>query len=105
MWTEELLSLTRTWGVVVGLGFDIMGAILVYNGVRVSLVKADALEQIELPRLFDDVGSSENLERNRQLSLRRAAERFRASRWAAFGLGCFILGFLLQIIGGWPRRQ
>lgn len=105
MWTSTLWSLARTWGTVVGLGLDVVGAILVFNGVRVSLARANALEHIELPRLFDDVGSPENLERNKQLSIRRAAERCRASRWAALGLGCFILGFLLQIISGWPRRQ
>ena len=91
------------WGSVMGLGLNIIGAGLVYYGVRVSIAKANALEEVELPRLMDDLGSSENLERNRQLSHARAVERVRASRWAAAGLTCFVIGFVLQVIGSWPK--
>ena len=96
-------TLLSTWGSVIGLGFDIAGAVLVYFGVRITIAKANALEEVELPKLLGDLGSPENLERNRHLSLGRALERVRASRWAAAGLVCFVLGFALQAIGSWPK--
>ena len=99
----EILAFLRTWGPVGGLTLDIVGAVLVYLGVRISIYKAGALEEVELPRLMDDLGSPENLRRNRELSHARALERLRSSKWAAAGLVCFILGFLLQAVGSWPR--
>ena len=99
----EFWSFLRTWGSALGLGLDIVGAGLVYFGVSVTIAKANALEEVEMPRLLGDLGSPENLERNKQLSVARAIERMRASRWAAAGLVFFILGFTLQAIGGWPR--
>ncbi len=99
----ELWSFLRTWGSVLGLGLDIVGAGLVYFGVSVTIAKANALEEVEMPRLLGDLGSPENLERNKQLSLSRAAERIRAGRWAAAGLWCFVFGFALQAVGSWPR--
>jgi hypothetical protein len=99
----EYWSCLRTWGSVIGLGFDVVGAVLVYYGIRISIAKANALEEVAIPVLMDDLGSPENIEENRQLSQDRAMERIRASRWAAAGLACFILGFLLQAVGSWPR--
>lgn len=93
----------RTWGSVLGLGLDIVGAILVYYGVRINFAKADALEEVAVPVLFDDLGSSENICQNKRLSHNRALERVKASRWATAGVVFLILGFLLQFIGNWPK--
>ena len=99
----ELWLQLRTWGSVIGLAFDIVGAILVYYGIRINIDKADALEQVKVPVLMDDLGSPENIRENQLLSRGRAFERVRASRWAAAGLLCFLLGFVLQAIGSWPK--
>lgn len=99
----DIWPFLQLWGSVLGLGLDIIGACLVYFGIRIGIEKASALEEVELPRLMGDLGSPENLERNRQLSFARAGERVRASRSAAVGLACFVLGFMLQAIGSWPK--
>lgn len=99
----ELMPFLTTWGCVLGLCLDVVGTVVVFLGVRISIEKANALEEVELPRLMDDIGSPENLQRNKHLSLNRAKERVRASQWAGAGLICFLAGFLLQAIGSWPK--
>jgi hypothetical protein len=100
----DLLTPLKRWGSVIGIGFDILAACLVWYGVRINIAKANALEEVALLHTFDDLGSPNNLARNEELSSARAAERVRASRWATIGLALFILGFLFQLLGDWPRN-
>jgi hypothetical protein len=93
----------RTWGSVIGLAFDIAGALLVYAGVRVTLARAFQLEDIPVAKLYDDLGSPEMIKKHERLNAERAAERVRASRWAQYGLALFLVGFTLQAIGSWPK--
>lgn len=99
----EALSFFRTWGAVVGLGFDFVGAILVYVGVRMSLIDALALEKPVVEMTINDLGSPETVAAAHAASEGRARERVRAGRWAFAGLLLFLLGFLLQAIGSWPK--
>src|SRR6267143_3207944 len=92
------------WSSVLGVTIDILGAVLVYVGVRIGIAKATALEQIALGETIDEYGSGDLLNRNAELSAARAQERVRAARWAAFGLACFVIGFVLQGIGSWPKH-
>jgi hypothetical protein len=92
------------WASVVGLALDIIGALLVYRGVHITVAKASALEQLELAKLIDDISSDEIIARNERLVNDRANERLRARNWAGFGLVCFIVGFALQTIGNWPKQ-
>ncbi len=96
-------DLLRSWGSFVGLVFDIVGALLVYVGVRITIARATAIEQIHQVRLFDDLGDPELLKRNEAVAAERARERVRASAWAGIGLICFLIGFTLQAIGAWPK--
>lgn len=99
----EIWLFFRTWGSVLGLSLDIVGAVLVYYGIRINIARADALEQVVVPVMMDDLGSRENIKQNQDLSHGRALERLRASRWAAAGLALFVLGFALQAISSWPK--
>ena len=99
----EAWYFVRTWGSVIGLAFNIAGALLVYAGVRVTIARAFQLEDIPVAKLFDDLGSPELVEKHERLNADRAAERMRASRWAQYGLTLFLIGFSLQAIGSWPR--
>jgi len=99
-----VLEFIRQWGMVVGPALDLVGAVLVFQGVRIGLNHAIEIETVAIPRLFDDLGSEENLRQNEQLSAARAAERVRASRWALAGLLFFILGFSVQLTAGWPAN-
>ncbi|MGZ8252242.1 MAG: hypothetical protein ACXW1P_07315 [Methylophilaceae bacterium] len=93
----------RTWGSVVGLAFDIAGACLVYLGVRTTLAEALTLEAQIIPMSIDDIGNENLSEKVSEISHLRAKERLRAKYWALVGLVCFLLGFLLQAFGSWPK--
>ncbi len=88
---------------MVGLGFDIAGACLVYIGMRVSLSGARSLEEPVVPMTIDDVGGPAMVERSTLASENRARERLRAARWSLAGLSLFLIGFGLQAIGSWPK--
>ena len=98
-----MLEFMRQWGMVVGPALDLVGAVLVFQGVRIGLRRAVEIEAVAVPRLFDDIGSPENIRKNEMLSAARAAERVKASRWAFAGLLFFIAGFSVQLTAGWPR--
>lgn len=100
--TEFWLFL-RTWGSVIGLAFDIIGACLVYIGVRTSLAEALRLEAPVVPMTINDIGGANIVQKAREASNLRAQERLRAKHWALVGLVFFLLGFLLQAIGSWPK--
>ena len=101
---NNFLLFLRTWGAVIGLVFDIAGACFVYMGVRTTLVEALHIEASVLPEDLYAVGSREIGQRAEEGSLRRAQERLRAKRWSRFGLVFFVLGFVLQAVGGWPKQ-
>jgi hypothetical protein len=69
------------------------------------LDKAKAIEEVAIPVLFDGIGSSENVAKNKELSLARVVERYRASGSAFAGLIFLLLGFLLQAVGAWPIKS
>lgn len=91
------------WGSVLGVTFDIIGAVLVYVGVRINFRQAAMLEDIKVGKTIDDIGAPEILMWNEQQAVARARERVRAARWARVGLVFFIVGFALQAIGSWPK--
>ncbi len=96
-------DMMRQWSGFVGLIFDIVGALLVYVGVRISIARATLIEQIHQVRLFDDMGDPDLLRKNEAVAAERARERVRASRWAGVGLICFLIGFSLQAVSAWPK--
>lgn len=100
---EAALACLVKWGSVLGIAFDIVGAVLVFIGVRISFRQAAMLEQIKQVQTFDDMGAPDVLMWNSGQAQARARERVRASRWAGAGLAFFIVGFMLQGIGGWPK--
>lgn len=99
----EYLNIVKTWASVIGLFFDIVGAVIVWFSVRITIEKANALEEVALPISFDGVGSPENIKENKILSEKRAKERVRASKLALIGLGFFITGFCIQAYGSLPN--
>ena len=96
-------SFLRTWGSVIGLAFDILGVILVYLGVRTSLAEALRLEAPIVPMTIDDIGGEAMVRKATESANSRAKERLRAKHWSLVGLVCFVLGFLLQGVGSWPK--
>jgi hypothetical protein len=103
MTAAEVFQYAQAWGAVVGLGFDIVGAILVYLGVRTPLRQAFLLERHVVGETIDDIGAPELLAKNEAFQRDRARERRRASQSAWWGLVFFVLGFALQAISAWPK--
>jgi len=99
---DDTWTFLRTWGGVIGPALDILGAVFVFIGVYVAPPKALALEQQAVQQTIGDIGTPEHDAKNEGFSRERALERLRTSRWAATGLLFFVVGFLCQIIGGWP---
>lgn len=100
----ESWQFLRTWGSVIGLAFDIGGACLVYVGVRTSLAEALRLEAPLVAMSIFDIGGQDMVERANAASHLKAQERLRAKRWSLAGLVFFLLGFVLQAIGSWPKQ-
>ena len=100
---EQAWSILCVWGSVIGLAFDIVGACLVYVGVRTTLAEALRLEAPIVPMTICDIGGDRIIRKANEASSLRAQERLRAKRWSLVGLAFFVLGFLLQAIGSWPK--
>ena len=81
------------WFSVAGLILDIIGAAIIAVPLVVSKQKA---VEVGVMRL-----SGSTLEEN--LRLPAVRDRLQQSRLAKWGLGLLTLGFVLQLIGGWPR--
>jgi len=64
-----------------------------------------ALERQVVQKSIDDIGSPELAEKNAKFNAERARERIRASRFAWYGLVCFVIGFLLQAFGHWAGHR
>ena len=103
MTTAEVFQFAQTWGAVIGLGFDIVGATLVYLSVRTTLREAFLLERQAVGETTGDIGTPELLAKNEAFQRDRARERRRASQAAWWGLVFFVLGFALQAISAWPK--
>jgi hypothetical protein len=99
----DVLQFFRSWGGVIGLAFDIAGAIMVYIGVRIPFRHALLLERNVVEKTVDDIGDPKLIAKNESFNRDRARERVRASWWAAWGLACFVLGFALQAFSVWPK--
>ena len=102
MTAAELLQYTQAWGTVVGLGLDMVGATLVYLGVRTTLRQAWLLERQVVGEVVGDI-DAELQAKNEAFQRDRARERARASQSAWWGLVFFVIGFALQAISAWPR--
>ena len=81
------------WLNVIGLFLDIAGACFLTWGLIISKKKAI---ELGITRFCGDT-DEENLK------LPVVVDRLRQSRNAIIGLVLLIVGFLLQIIGNWPR--
>lgn len=81
------------WLSVAGLILDIAGTIVLVSVLFVT--KAKALE-LGVSR-YASVTPEENLK------LPQVRDRLTQSCWAKIGLGLLLLGFVLQLIGTWPR--
>jgi len=100
----EVVQFAQTWGAVIGLGFDIVGATFVYLSVRTTLREAFLLErQAVVGETTNDISAPELLAKNESFKRDRVRERTRASRIGWWGLVCFVLGFALQAISAWPN--
>ena len=103
MIATEIFQFGQTWGAVIGLGFDIVGATFVYLAVRTTFREAFLLERQVVGETVDDIGAPELLAKNESFKRDRARERTRVSKIAWWGLVCFIIGFALQAISAWPK--
>jgi len=89
-----------TWWIVIGLGFDIAGAIFIIKPLlekfsRLPGVKEDENEEVSLKdekgkELYFSLNPFSHYARNRQLA------------WTGLIMLCF--GFILQIIGNWIQN-
>lgn len=81
-----MFSMDARWFSVVGLVLDMIGALLIARGIFVTEQQA-----IELTRARWDANPP------------AAADRLSQSRLAQVGLAILVFGFLLQVVGTWPR--
>ena len=84
--------MSAKWFTVIGLIFDIAGAVFLSYGLIISRKKA-----IELGKSRFSGNDDKNLE------LPQVKDRLKQSRNAIIGLALLIFGFLLQIVGSWPQ--
>jgi hypothetical protein len=81
------------WLNVAGLVFDLVGAVFLAYGLIISKKQAIELGVFRLCSKLDE----ENLK------IPTVQDRVRQSRNAMIGLAFLVVGFVLQIIGNWPR--
>ncbi len=81
------------WFNVVGLLFDLVGATFLAWGLIIT--KKDAIK-LGVTRLAGDT-DEENLK------LPSVQDRIKQSSNAKIGLALLVIGFLLQIVGNWPK--
>lgn len=81
------------WLTIIGLVCDLVGAIFLAYGLIIS--KTEAI------KLGSSYWAGEREEEN--LKSPPIRDRLKQSRNASIGAVLLVLGFLLQIVGGWPR--
>jgi hypothetical protein len=81
------------WFVIVGLASDLIGASFITYGLMISKEKAI---EISVSR-WSPKDDEENLK------LPQVRDRLKQSWNAKIGLAFLAIGFLLQLIGNWPR--
>ncbi len=81
------------WFTISGLTLDALGAMMIVFGVFVSRAKIE--------NLIKDAGVYYGSSPNKQSPSIR--DRIRQSRLAKIGAGLLVFGFVLQIVGNWPR--
>lgn len=86
-------AMTLKWLIIVGLVFDLIGALFLAWGL--ILTKKQAIE-LGVSRICGNT-DEENLR------LPTVVDRLRQSRNAVTGIIFLSIGFLLQIIGSWPK--
>ncbi len=81
------------WLVIIGLCFELLGAIFLAYGLILSKKKAI---ELGLSYWADDTEEGD-------LKLPQVQDRLKQSRNAIIGIILLGVGFILQIIGSWPR--
>ena len=81
------------WLNVIGLAFDLSGAVFLARGLIISNKKAIGLG---LSRWAADDDS-------KNINLPAVQDRIKQSKNVKIGLFLLVFGFLLQIIGNWPK--
>jgi hypothetical protein len=86
-------NLDQRWFTIIGLFFDIIGALIIVHGLIISKNKAFLL------------GSSYIRGKPDESSFKSppTADRIKQSKNAILGGLLLIVGFVLQIIGNWPK--
>lgn len=98
-----LCDFLSRWASFTGLMFDIAGAFIVCYGVHITLIKAESLESVVIPMTLGDIGGEGIIEKAELAKRLRVKERISARNYSWLGLACFVVGFLLQAIGSWPK--
>ncbi len=89
----EVTMIDYRWFTVAGLVSDILGASIIAIGVITS--KKGAVES--------GVGRFAGSTPEENLRLPAVVDRLRQSTLAKWGLALLVLGFVLQLVGSWPR--
>jgi len=103
-----------TWIIIIGLGLDIVGALLIIGPLRHRKYLKKRLEEF-LKEIFEALAKSkegkteeispqsnkERIDRLTQAITDREIEELEGFRKFNWGIAILILGFILQIIGNW----
>lgn len=81
----------------IGLVMDLVGVVLIWQGVRITRFAAQDLEQPVIPSTIDDIGGEAMAKMAELVSKKRVRERMRPDRWTKIGLVFLIAGFSLQL--------
>lgn len=93
MLKETVMAVDLKWFSVIGIFCDIIGAVVLTYGLIIS--KKDAIE-LGISRICGNT-DEENL------ALPQVRDRLKQSRNAKIGMVLLVIGFMLQIVGSWPR--
>lgn len=80
-----------TWIIVIGLGFDILGAFLIISPWLY-------FQKWNYEKILDEVNSE------KRITPEVIRKRNRQQKFMLIGFGLLILGFILQIMGNWSQN-
>lgn len=86
-----MYSVDFRWFSIIGLAFDIIGALIIGWGAVVS--RKEAVE----------LGGTWLMDRDNPEDTPPIQDKIKQSRNTIIGFGFLITGFILQIIGNWPK--